>query len=119
MKGRLINNIHLKQSSFFLPLSLSLLSFSLLSPCLDGGYPQGSVGNGNSQFMVVPTGGTQTAGGAAGLNNVASAQGATAGTAFYGGSSGDCGTAGSGGAGGGGCGVRGEGGVGVCIGMKR
>ncbi len=83
----------------------------------DGGYQTGTVGNANAVNMVVPTGGTQTAGGTACINNAGSTQGATAGQMFYGGSSANCGGSGSGGAGGagwygggGGCGHCGQGG---------
>jgi hypothetical protein len=67
----------------------------------DGGYLSGSVGNANGATMTIATGGTQTAGGAAARIPSGSTQGATAGSAFLGGSSGSCGAGGgSGGAGG-------------------
>ena len=40
--------------------------------------------------MIVPSGGTQTAGGSAGVNTVGATEGATAGQQYYGGSSGAC-----------------------------
>lgn len=70
-----------------------------------GGYPTGSDGEVNVGGMTRPTGGTQSAAGSGGLNNVGSSQGAESGSGsgFTGGKSGSCGDGtGSGGAGGGG-----------------
>ena len=68
-----------------------------------GGYPTGSEGEKNSDSMVRPGGGTQSAAGSGGLNTNGSAQGAESGSGYTGGKSGSCGDGtGSGGAGGGG-----------------
>jgi|688.fasta_scaffold11330_3 hypothetical protein len=68
-----------------------------------GGYPTGSDGERNDTPMVRPTGGTQSAAGTGGLNNVGSAQGAESGSGYTGGRSGTCPDgSGSGGSGGGG-----------------
>ena len=69
----------------------------------DGGYPNGTEGNFNSTTLRIAQGGTQSAGGLAGLNTDGNTQGSTAGQEFYGGNSGLCGNGtGSSGAGGGG-----------------
>lgn len=68
-----------------------------------GGYPTGQQGEFNNSSMTRPGGGTQSAGGSAGLNINGVNGGCTAGSGFTGGLSGSCGDgAGSGGAGGGG-----------------